>query len=56
LFFRSHKTSPFLEKFISAFREAVPKVTKDRIFHKDFQKALEFLKSLTLENELFLED
>jgi histidine ammonia-lyase len=56
LFFRSHKTAPFLEKFITAFREAVPKVTKDRIFHKDLQKSLEFLKSLTLENEIFLED
>ena len=56
LFFRSHKTAPFLEKFITAFREAVPKVTKDRIFRKDLQKSLEFLKSLTLENELFLED
>ena len=53
LFFRSHKTAPFLEKFITAFREAVPKVTKDRILHKDFQKSVEFLKSLTLENELF---
>jgi histidine ammonia-lyase len=45
-----------MEKFITAFREAVPKVTKDRIFHKDLQKSLEFLKSLTLENELFSED
>ena len=56
LFFRTLKTAPFLEKFITAFREAVPKLTKDRVLHKDLQKSLEFLKSLTLENELFLED
>jgi histidine ammonia-lyase len=56
LFFRSHSTAPFLEKFIANFRETVPKVTEDRIFQKDLQKSLEFLKSLSLENELFLED
>lgn len=56
LFFRSHRTSPFLEKFITAFRKEVPKITKDRVFHEDIQKSLKFLKSLMLENELFLED
>ena len=56
LFFRTHKISPFLKKFIIGFRKAVPKVSKDRIFHKDLQKSLKFLKSLTLENELFLEN
>ena len=53
LFFRPYKTTPFLENFISEFRELVPKVTKDRILHDDLQKSVYFLKSWKFENELF---
>lgn len=53
LFYRKEKTSPFLESFLKAFRDEVPKVSEDRILHEDLQNALSFLKSLKLESELF---
>jgi histidine ammonia-lyase len=53
LFYRKEKTSPFLESFLKAFRDEVPKVSEDRILHEDLQNALNFLKSLKLESELF---
>ena len=53
LFYRKEKTSPFLESFLKAFRDEVPKVYEDRILHEDLQNALSFLKSLKLESELF---
>ena len=53
LFFRKEKTSPFLQSFLKAFRDEVPKVSEDRILHEDLQNALSFLKSLKLESELF---
>ncbi|MEC8723400.1 MAG: histidine ammonia-lyase [Bacteroidota bacterium] len=54
LFYRKEKTSPFLQNFLKAFRDKVPKVSEDRILHEDMQNALSFLKSLKLESELFL--
>ena len=54
LFYRKEKTSPFLQNFLKAFRDKVPKVSEDRILHEDIQNALSFLKSLKLESELFL--
>ena len=53
LFYRNEKTSPFLESFLKAFRDEVPKVSEDRILQEDIQNALSFLKSLKLESELF---
>ena len=53
LFYRNEKTSPFLESFLKAFRDEVPKVSKDRILHEDIQNAISFLKSLKLQSELF---
>ena len=53
LFYRKEKTSPFLQSFLKAFRDEVPKVSEDRTLHEDIQNALSFLKSLKLESELF---
>ena len=53
LFYRKEKTSPFLQSFLKAFRDEVPKVSEDRTLHGDIQNALSFLKSLKLESELF---
>ena len=53
LFYRKEKTSPFLQSFLKAFRDEVPKVCEDRTLHQDIQNALSFLKSLKLESELF---
>ncbi|MEC8248550.1 MAG: histidine ammonia-lyase [Bacteroidota bacterium] len=53
LFYRKEKTSPFLQSFLKAFRDEVPKVSEDRTLHADIQNALSFLKSLKLESELF---
>ena len=52
LFFRSNKTSNFLEIFLKEFRKDVPKLNIDRVLHDDMTKSLNFLKSFKLENEL----
>ena len=52
LFFRSNKTSNFLEIFLKEFRKDVPKLNIDRFLHNDMIKSLNFLKSFKIENEL----
>ena len=52
LFFRTKKTSPFLSAIISSFRSKIPKVTEDRMLHNDIVKAVDFIQSLELENDL----
>tara|TARA_R110001592_G_scaffold162584_2_gene396081 strand:- start:232555 stop:234072 length:1518 start_codon:yes stop_codon:yes gene_type:complete len=56
LFFREAKTSPFLESFLSAFREEVPFIEEDRIIQKDIVKARAFIDSLNLERELLFNE
>ena len=52
LFFRTKKTSPFLSAIISSFRSKIPKVTEDRMLHNDIVKAVDFIQTLELENDL----
>ena len=44
-FKRPLKTSPYLEKIISAFRKEVSFNKADRILHTDMIKAVEFIKA-----------
>jgi len=48
--FRKLKTSPFLSKFIKAYREAVSFIEEDRMLHKDIVKSIEFIEQIRLEN------
>lgn len=50
-FRKPHKTSEFLESFITAYRTEVPLVTQDRILHYDIEKSVAFLKSFSIEIE-----
>ena len=52
LFFRTKKTSPFLSAIIFSFRSEIPKVTEDRMLHNDIVKAVDFIQTLELENDL----
>ena len=44
--FNNHKTSDLINKFISSIRKIHPKITSDRIFHKDIVKVSKFLKKI----------
>ena len=55
LFFRTKKTSVFLQTFLDTFRKEVPRVTTDRILYKDLEEALKFLRTIRIEKELFSE-
>ncbi len=55
LFFRTKKTSVFLQTFLDTFRKKVPRVTTDRILYKDLEEALKFLRTIRIEKELFSE-
>ncbi len=55
LFFRTKKTSVFLQTFLDTFRKEVPRVTNDRILYKDLEEALKFLRTIRIEKELFSE-
>ncbi|RMA64214.1 histidine ammonia-lyase [Ulvibacter antarcticus] len=46
------KSSPFVESFISSFREVSPFVTEDRILANDIHASIEFLQSLNIDKEL----
>lgn len=52
LFFRTTKTSPFLSAVVFSFRSKIPKVTEDRMLHNDIVKAVDFIQTLELENDL----
>jgi histidine ammonia-lyase len=47
------KSSDFIEIFLKSYREEVPYVSEDRIFHYDIQKTIAFLDSFQIEAELF---
>ena len=55
LFFRVKKTSPFLTAVLSSFRSEIPKVTEDRVLHNDIQKAIKFIQTLELENDVLFD-
>jgi histidine ammonia-lyase len=46
------KTSSFLTSILSSFRSEIPKVTEDRVLHNDIEKAIKFIQTLELENEV----
>jgi len=48
--FRKLKTSPFLSKFIKAYRETVPFIEEDRMLQKDIAKSIAFIEQIRLEN------
>lgn len=54
LSFRAHKTGPFLETFVSLFRNDVSILKEDRVLHDDIVKATSFLKNFKIDaSELF---
>jgi histidine ammonia-lyase len=48
-FRRPLKTSPALEKLMTAYRKVVPFIAEDRILSKDIQQSAWFIKSYRLE-------
>ena len=42
--FNNHKTSDLIEQFISAIRKIHPKISSDRVFHRDIVKVSKYLK------------
>ena len=55
LFFRTQKTAPFLEAFVSSFRTGISKVTQDRVLHNDIINAVQFIQNLELENDVLFD-
>ena len=55
LFFRNQKTAPFLTAILSSFRSEIPKVIEDRVLHNDIEKAIKFIQTLELENEVLFD-
>ena len=55
LFFRNQNTSSFLTSILSSFRSEIPKVTEDRVLHNDIEKAIKFIQTLELENEVLFD-
>ena len=54
LSFGKAKSSPFLEAFVSSFRQEVTIVNEDRVMHHDIVKASQFLESLEVDaDELY---
>jgi histidine ammonia-lyase len=56
LFFREAKTSPYLESFLSAFREDIPFIEEDRIIQKDIMKARQFIDSLNIDSQVLFNE
>ncbi len=48
-FRRPAKSSPYIEKFIAAYRRAVPFIEEDRIIYREIDKTVEFLKGWKME-------
>ena len=46
------QSGEFIEMFLKSYREEVPFVTEDRIFHYDIEKTISFLKTLVIEESL----
>lgn len=56
LHFRSpKKSSPFIESFMTAFRQGVPFVDNDRLLADDIHTSVAFLQSFYIETELLFE-
>lgn len=47
-FRRPKKSSPFIEAMMSAYREHIPFMEKDRIIHDDIMKSLAFIRSYSV--------
>ncbi|MDY0779944.1 histidine ammonia-lyase [Tenacibaculum sp. IB213877] len=54
LSFRKHKTSPFLDSFVTMFRQDVPVVEEDRVLHNDIKASEAFIENLTIETSELL--
>ncbi|MFT5236963.1 MAG: histidine ammonia-lyase [Flavobacteriaceae bacterium] len=53
LTFRMPKqSSPFIESFVSSFREVSPFMEEDRLMSNDIQASISFLKSFSIDDEL----
>ena len=46
------KTSPFLESFLSTYRTEIPFIKEDKLLHDDIEKSIQFLGTLSIENNL----
>ena len=55
MFFRTKKTAPFLSAILSGFQSVIPKLTEDRVLHDDIQKAIKFIQTLELENDVLFD-
>jgi histidine ammonia-lyase len=55
MFFRTKKTAPFLSAMLSGFQSVIPKLTEDRVLHDDIQKAIKFIQTLELENDVLFD-
>ena len=54
LSFGATKSSPFLESFVSSFRDEVSLVEEDRVLHHDIKKSSQFLEAMEIDSkELF---
>ncbi|MGK0385734.1 MAG: histidine ammonia-lyase [Patiriisocius sp.] len=52
LAFRDKKSSPFIESFISSYREVVPFVEEDRLLADDIHATVAFLQSFSVDSDL----
>jgi len=51
-FRRPKKSSPFLESFVSSFRNAVPFVDEDRLLADDIHTAIGFIQNMNIESDI----
>ena len=51
-FRRPKKSSPFIESFVTAFRNVVPFVAEDRVLADDIHASVAFLQSFQIDNEV----
>jgi histidine ammonia-lyase len=40
---------------LASFRTEIPKVIEDRVLHNDIEKAIKFIQTLELENEVLFD-
>jgi histidine ammonia-lyase len=52
LAFRDKKSSPFIESFISSYRDVVPFVEEDRLLADDIHATVAFLQSFSVDSDL----
>lgn len=48
------KSSPFIEKFVTNYREHVPFISNDCIMYNEIQKTVEFIKEVNIDLPLYL--